>query len=213
MDKLFEELLKHPSTRVLKLLKIDCRSRRIEWEHLYSAQTWGLCFLKEMLASIHDQRTQMPTELLQRIVKNSSYANAKHVLSNYRFESIAPILSTLAHRDSPVMVDLVYQYRDTAFINTPTQQDWESLFKKCIRLNSSHGTIANIDYLVNHPDHILSCPIPKDMNAIDLTTYQPRFTDAPSDKLEICRQILNQPIPEYLSSHIESYYFNNKDDS
>ncbi|KAF2078132.1 hypothetical protein CYY_000603 [Polysphondylium violaceum] len=289
--ELFEELRNRPSTRVLKLLKLELN--HFVWEN-WLDKAWKLCFLKQILASIPDQRIPMPTYLLQLIVgKNSSYASAKHMLSNYRFESIAPILSTLAHRDSPAMVDLVYQYRDTAFINTPTQQDWDSLFKKCIRFNSSRGTTANIDYLVNHPDHILSCPIPKDMNAIDphnlsaeafmfiglggyldpakhgrflqecllhgqsrfpdffylihqevfsnsiylfvqyiidksntghyedplsycldyLYNNQHRFTDAPSDKLEICRQILNQPIPEYLSSHIKSYYFNNKDDS
>ncbi|KAF2077072.1 hypothetical protein CYY_001639 [Polysphondylium violaceum] len=287
MHELLQELLKHQSTRVLELLNLEFS--QIGWEQLLRVKSWKLCFLKQILASIPHQRIPLPTKLLQLFVSKSSYANAKHVLSNYRFESIAPILSTLAHRDSPAMLDLVYQYRDTAFINTPTQQDWDSLFKKCIQFNSDRGTTANLDYLTNHTDHILSCPIPKDMDSIEphnlsaegfmltsayfdparhnkflqhvllhsqsrwadffylidtelysdsislfvqyivdksntghydepishcldyLYNNQHRFTDAPSDKLEICRQILNKPIPEYLSSHIKSYYLNNKD--
>ncbi|KAF2068392.1 hypothetical protein CYY_010284, partial [Polysphondylium violaceum] len=291
MHELLQELLKHPSTRVLKLLKPEFS--QIGWERLLSIKSLKLCFLKQILASIPHQQNPLPTKLLQLLVGKSSYAHAKHVLSNYRFESITPILSTLARRDNPAMVNLIYQYRDTAFINTPTQQDWDSLFRKCIRANSDRGTTANLEYLINHTDHILSCPIPKDMDSINphtlsaeafmligiggyldpakhdkflqhvlldgqsrfpdffflidkevfsdniyhfvqyivdksntghhegpikyclyyLYNNQHRFTDAPSDKLEICREILNQPIPEYLSTHIKSYYFNNKDDN
>ncbi|KAF2068337.1 hypothetical protein CYY_010336, partial [Polysphondylium violaceum] len=289
MHELLQELLKNPSTRVLKLLKPEFS--QIGWERLLSIKSLKLCFLKQILTSIPHQQNPLPTELLQLLVGNSSYANAKHVLSNYRFESITPILSTLAHRDNPAMVNLIYRYQDTTFINTPTQQDWDSLFKKCIRTNSDRGTTANLEYLINHTDHILSCPIPKDMDSINPNTLsaeafmligmggyfdpakhdkflqqallhsqsrfpdffylidkdphytndfvqyivnksntghddgpilycldylynnQHKFRDAPSDKLEICREILNQPIPEYLSTHIKSYYLNNKDDN